>query len=237
MHQGTRVSDRRVVTGLNAEWERLVSRTERLPGWAEQPALVGCGDLDAVLAAVRRAPDAVLLALLEATRAGDELAPRVVLQAMLPKMVLMARRDRWSGVADYVAQLWCVVVGYPVDRRRTKVAANLALDTLKQVTGDRHRGPTSTSSDWLLDEAQVDEAWADRSAASRREAEELLASAHDLRLLDPETGAVLRAVYLDGLSSREAAARLGGSAEMVRYRCSRAVRRLAGHARELAAAA
>ncbi|MGI8456935.1 MAG: RNA polymerase sigma factor [Propionibacteriaceae bacterium] len=226
------MTDRGVVADLNADWERVVDLThDRLPSWAAHPGLAHCRDLDDVLAAIRSAPDALLLALLEATRAGDDLAPRVVLQAMLPKMVLMALRDRSAGVTDYVARLWCVIVAYPVDRRPTRVAANLALDTLKQVTGERHREPAHISYEWLADGAQVDP-----TPASRSEAEHLLASADDLRLLDPDTGAILRAVYLDGLSSREAAARHGGSAEMVRYRCSRAVRRLAGHAAELAAA-
>jgi hypothetical protein len=226
------VEDRRVRTDLNTDWARLVAdHGDRLPGWRESPALEGCADLDAVLVAIGRAPDAALLTLLEATRAGDELAARVVLQALLPKMVRMARRDRWSGVGDYVAQLWCVVHAYPLARRRSKVAANLALDTLKQVVGDRGTAPEAWSYEGLSDAVRIH-----RPVVPRTEAERLLASAHDLRLIDPATGAILRTVYVEGLSSREAAVRHGGTADMVRYRCSRGVRRLAEHAVELAAA-
>lgn len=235
MHQSTRVTDRGVVGGLNTEWEDLVDLTRGcLPCWAGHPALLGCRDLDDVLLAIRGAPDAVLLALLDAARAGDELAPRVVLQAMLPKMVLMARRDRSAGVEDYVAQLWCVVRAYPVDRRRARVAANLALDTLKHVSRERRAGPSLLAD--VAAEAEIEAVVAYGSGALRSEAARLLASAQELALVDPQTGAILRTVYLDGLSSREAADRHGGTAEMVRYRCSRAVRHLARHATELAAA-
>ena len=67
-------------------------------------------------------------------------------------------------------------------------------------------------------------------------ARRVLREARQLGLMDDLTARVLHAVYLDGLSSQDAATRFGCSAESIRWRCSRALRRLAGHAETLAAA-
>jgi DNA-directed RNA polymerase specialized sigma24 family protein len=56
-------------------------------------------------------------------------------------------------------------------------------------------------------------------------------------LIDDSDAALLRGVYADGMTGDQAARRLHTSAGVVRVRCSKAVRRLAAHAVELANAA
>jgi DNA-directed RNA polymerase specialized sigma24 family protein len=68
-------------------------------------------------------------------------------------------------------------------------------------------------------------------------ADSLIDAASRLGLIDGLTRQVLLSVYAEGLSGRLAADRHQTSPEMVRYRCSRAVRRLAQHSAALADAA
>ena len=97
----------RTVTALNDEWSTLADEPAPL-SWRAVPALP-LGTLGDVLAGVRSAPDTVLLALLGLQAEGDALAGRVVVQAMLPKMILMAVRDDWRSeliircIDDYLA--------------------------------------------------------------------------------------------------------------------------------------
>jgi DNA-directed RNA polymerase specialized sigma24 family protein len=63
----------------------------------------------------------------------------------------------------------------------------------------------------------------------------VLADARRLRLIDDVTHRTLWTVYVAGLTSQQAAEVLGTTAGAVRWRCSHALRRLAGRARLLAA--
>jgi DNA-directed RNA polymerase specialized sigma24 family protein len=125
-----------------------------------------------------------------------------------------------------------------------KIAANLALDTLKAVR--REVGGTRTPAGRLAVVEQLEEGHpedvrlsllAHREALGRLDATVVLTRAERLGLLDQESRAVLVSVYRDGLSSREAAARHRTSPAMIRFRCSKAVRRLALHASTLSEAA
>ncbi len=189
---------------LDAEWNCL----------SEAAGLVGS------LAAVRNDPDAALLALLRRHAAGDGLAGRVVLQALLPKMVRMASRDAAADLSDYLAALWERICTYPVAQRPRRVAANLALDTLKLVKA-RTRGVDSFG--WAA--PQGPEGW---------DAEDLLEAGERLGYIDATTRRTLRVVYVDGRSSRAAASELGMSSDSVRWRCSKGVRALRAHALDLA---
>ena len=91
----------------------------------------------------------MLLALIRLTQAGHQLAGRVVLQLMLPKLGRMTNRtsgttseNAWSEDRRHiaVAEFWDVVATYPVGRRTRRVAANLALETLHRLTAAT-RGP------------------------------------------------------------------------------------------------
>lgn len=132
---------RDVVAALEREWETLSPATlsARLRRWSErEPALRQFANVTELLASLRRrrgdhlAEDSVLIALLRQT--DDELAARVVLEALLPGLKRLARRillearereELWSLL---LAHLWAGIRSYPVKRRPRKVAANLLLD-------------------------------------------------------------------------------------------------------------
>ena len=133
-----------VLRRMDAEWAALqedAQAAEACRQWASgTTVLAGCATPSGVLARVATAPDVVLGHLLREASAGDRLAARVVLQALLPKVVRMASVDRAAEVDDYVAAMWCEIASYPLARRPRSVAANLALDTLKAVRRQRHPG-------------------------------------------------------------------------------------------------
>jgi len=226
-----------VLRRMDAEWAALQEDEPAALAcrrWAEgTAALVGCGTPAEVLDRVAGAPDAVLARLLASAAEGDRLAARVVLQALLPKVVRMASVDPGAEVDDYVAAMWCSVATYPVARRPTSVAANLALDTLKAVHRQRHPAPdVVTSPEVVLQAADHPHAAVVGRAADRTgpSAADVLDRARQHRLVDPATTDLLRSVYADGLSGASAARRHGLSPGAVRQRCSRAVKVLAAHA-------
>jgi DNA-directed RNA polymerase specialized sigma24 family protein len=244
----TRGNAFRIVRALNDEWEELVSRqTGAVARWrSRHSVLSGCLHLDDVLLAARQDGDSVLGALLSENRVGDELAGRTVLQAMLGKVVLLALRDRDAEVDDYVTAMWCRIRTYPLQTRPRRIAANLALDTLKAVKIERQWGtravsvatlPPGDQLDRLSTEAAVRQGTDHNAELACLTAGRVITAADQLGLIDGQTRAVLLSVYSDGLSGRDAARRHQTSPGMVRFRCSRAVRRLAQHASLLADAA
>jgi hypothetical protein len=232
-----------IVDALNAEWDALASNSmEMAAAWAAKyEVLAPCRGLGDVLLAIRSEPDAALGALLTEVSRDDELAGRAILQAMLGKLVRMAQADEYSGIDDYVAVMWCQIRTYPLASRPRKIAANLVLDTLKQVTNERRMLLRRTVRLWPPS-VQLDIA---HEAALRRDsldhqrriadltANELLNSAAQLGLLGGQSEEILSKVYADGLSSEATAHLLQISAGSVRVRCSRAVKVLARHRRQL----
>lgn len=213
----TRIGLSRTLSTLNTEWDHLAEApTPR--DW--HVAVAGAATLGAVLGRVREAPDAVLLALLSLVRLGDRLAGRVVVQAMVPKLVRMAVLDEEAAFDDYLAALWVRVATYPVERRPHRVAANLALDALKAV---KATGPRPS-------QAGLPVAVPDPLADART----VLDAGVRLGAIDPLTRRTLEAVYVEGRTSGAAALVLGMSADAVRWRCSRGVRALRRVAPELA---
>ena len=105
-----------IVEALNRDWDELVDRHRgSVRGWSQRHgALAECHSLADVLLAARGQPDAVLAALLTEVSKGDHLAARVVLQAMLGRIIRMAGRDPSAGVDDYVSALWCRICAYPL---------------------------------------------------------------------------------------------------------------------------
>ena len=193
---------------LNAEWAELTP-TPVPPTWSFAGAATTLGDL---LASVRTAPDAVLGGLLAALASGDGRAGRVVVQAMLPKLVLMAAKDAAAGLDDYLAALWIRAATYPLERRPRRVAANLALDTLKAVKASQPRRATALPGVPLAD--------------ALADATRVLDAGVRLGLINARTRHTLEVVYVGGRTSRDAAAALGTSPEAVRWRCSQGVRAL-----------
>jgi len=235
-----------IVAALDAQWQQLVAAGPSEPvEWAGRHPPLAVGGLVEVLERAATGEDAVLRALLVESAGGSELAGRTVLQAMLGRLVRMAGRDRWSSVDEYVGALWCVQRGYPLDRRPVRIAANLALDTLKTVQRDRRWCAGPAVDVWLPGEAWdavleqgVRRQVLDHAAEQRAlAAADLIDAGRRLRLVDEATSRLLHHVYVDGLSGREAAARLGTTPGSLRVRCSRAVRRLAVHLPALVEAA
>ena len=141
---------------LTQEWAELHSTpstpaTVRKWGRGEK-ALAGFtlpGEIvDAIDAAGHDRTNELLLALIRLFQRGHQLAGRVVLQALLPKLAKTATHaggmctsssDTWAEDRRHItlAEFWDVMADYPVDRRTSSVASNLALDTLHRVTGAR----------------------------------------------------------------------------------------------------
>jgi DNA-directed RNA polymerase specialized sigma24 family protein len=187
--------------------------------WAE------CGSVGEVFDRIGDDADAGLGRLLARHAAGDQLAGRVVLQAMLGKLVLLAARDPQHSTADYVTECWLQICHYPMARRPRHIAANLALDTRRSV--------------WAGEQAAVSvdpQLFDELAQPARAEAVSLIRAATRLGLIDRPAAACLVAVYCLGLHSHEAAQRLAISADLVRWRNARSIRRLAPHAAALAAA-
>jgi len=236
-----------IVDSLNREWDELLgAHDQTVKGWSTRHrALAGCRGLADVLEAVRRDSDAVLHALLTEREQGALLAGRVVLQAMLGKIVLMAVRDGNAEVDDYVGEMWCRICTYPLRERPVRIAANLALDSLKAVKGEKKWSradvvvltlPQGLRLDGIQAEALA-RASLDHNHRRALTAIGVIAAADRLGLIDGGTRAVMVSVYAEGMSGRDAADLHATTPGMVRYRCSKAVRRLAQHAQLLADAA
>jgi hypothetical protein len=80
----------------------------------------------------------VLVALAVPAAAGGQLEARVLLHLLLPGVRRLARRwwalgDRDERAAVAVAAVWHRIRGYRLDRRPSKVAANILLDAEKEL--------------------------------------------------------------------------------------------------------
>jgi DNA-directed RNA polymerase specialized sigma24 family protein len=240
-------SEFRIIDALNAEWVQLSGGdASAVHRWGlRHPALRDCLDAEGVLRAVRQDPDPVLFALLSECSDGDLFAGRVVLQAMLGKIVRLAVRDRQVTADEYVAAMWCRIRTYPLQARPDKIAPNLALDTLKMVTREKRWGgevevATVPHEDFLeLIQARATErAVLDHNAeVGSLSARGVIAAAAQLGIINAQTRDVLLTVYAEGVPGRAAAEQHQTSAGMIRFRCSKAVRRMAQHASALAEAA
>jgi hypothetical protein len=223
------------VTVTVARWGRI------------EPALAGhARPADLVDAVDRAAPDvqdAMLLALIRLTQTGHQLAGRVVLQLMLPKLGRMTNRtsattsdNAWSEDRRHiaVAEFWASVATYPVGRRARKVAANLALETLHRMTTATRR----PRPDLPVDQDDLHQVLPTTpSAAHDGPADELttdsdlvhvISWAVSVGVITDADGRLLELVYSSDRGGGDAAAdQYGLTAAAVRQRCSRARRRLA----------
>src|SRR5699024_1938398 len=105
-HIPQRRSAAMILTTLNHEWARLVETTDVTVWAASCSALANANDLDMVLAATKGDdPDRVLRFLISQHQAGDLLAGRTVLQAMLPKVCTMLRWRRAHFQTDPMSDM------------------------------------------------------------------------------------------------------------------------------------
>ena len=233
-----------LVEALDREWRELVhNHPTAVARWAERHSVLApYQSLDDILSVAKLSSDPLLGALLTEVSRGDRLAGRVVLQVLIGRMVRMAQRDPRSSVDDYLAALWCVINSYPLSRRPVRIAANLSLDTLKAVSSERRwlrRGdvtlwPTSESLEQLMEPAALDGIPYDSLPPIDVEVGRVLAAGSLLSLINDSDAALLKNIYTEGVSRSRVARRLHISEGAVRVRCSKAVRRLAAHAVELA---
>jgi len=233
------------LAALEAEWRALVrgELRARFRVWrAEDGALTRFGDPDALISFLHRrgapdAKDAVLLVLL--VRAQQEpLAGRVVLQAMLPGLKSLSARLARSVVSFeelwqiLFACLWERIVTYPVERRPSRVAANLLRDTLKRALAELKREADAQGQ--LLPDVPLDDL-DDLLAADAAEGadahgsvdiEDVLKRAIAARRLTAEEAEVILATEVDGVPLAVIAERLGVSYNAVKIRRQRAEQRL-----------
>lgn len=170
--------------------------------------------------------DQVCCLLVVLAQSGDQLAGRVVLQALLPQLTGLARRDARRTLDDYVAAGWLKLMCFPIATRRRAVLTNLALDTLKSLTRAEPNREFPT--------AQLPEV---ETAPAELSVRRLISASRQLHLVSDQTAAVLTSVYADGLSGREAALRHQMSETTLRYRCSSATKKLRANAELLVSAA
>lgn len=195
------------------------------------------------------AQDQFMLTLIELFQSGQQVAGRIALQAMLPKLGAFAFRssvtarmearpaDRFQSV---LCEFWEALTGYPVERRRARVAANLTMDTLNRLTEavapkdvpfapDRIRGLVEEQVDSTVIQPEVSTGWnldellewaVRRNVVSRGEAH-LLAEVYAMQ---PEGRGTLRDVSAAYLAL---AARTGSKPAAIRQRTHRAKERLA----------
>ena len=228
-----------IVEALNRDWDELVDRHRgSVRSWSRRHGpLTECRSLAEVLLAARGQPDAVLGPLLTEVSNGDHLAARVLLQAMLGRIVRMAARDPQAGVDDYVSALWCRICSYPLSARPSRIAANLSMDTLKTVFAEKRWLREGEVTPWppeVFWDERHEHLFLVRDETGVAGAA-VLRAARDRGVIDEPVHALLVSVYLEELTGSEAAGRHWTSAESVRVRCSRAVRRLAAHRNELLA--
>ncbi|MCX0244605.1 hypothetical protein [Streptomyces drozdowiczii] len=190
-----RLGGQGLVGSLNTEWEHLSQDATlllHLRHWYGDPSLTGPQSVLDSLRACRTADgqDRILLPLLRAAVAGgpgSQLAARTVVQTMLPKAIRIARSqlrpqyDWEETVSLTVGALYEVVRTYPVHRRGRRVAANLALDTLRLTRRLIGHDPTAVPLD--PDSAAGLSAASDPCPASQAELTLLLARAGEYRLL------------------------------------------------------
>jgi hypothetical protein len=208
-----------------------------LAGYARPRDLV-----DAIDQLVPAEQDVKLLALIRLAQDGHQLAGRVVLQLMLPKLGRMTNRT--SGTSSdnafsedrrhiTVAEFWAVLASYPVSRRPRKVAANLALETLHRITQGT-RGPRA---DLPVDPVDLTRTHPDVAGAPEigsgidvdADLAQVIAWAVSVGTISADDGRLLTLVYLSsrtGTATEAAAATYGLNNAAIRQRCSRARRRL-----------
>jgi len=201
-----------IVTQLNTEWEEI--------RWDQADWLNPSPTLDEILTSVRFNPDRVLTNLIRACQVGHHNAGRVIVQALLPKLILMSRTYPYPSVEHLASALWIRISIYPLDRRPTSVAANLVLDAKKDIVTEDREIPVLPSFVTGTDEVTADH---------------VLSIARTLKIATEESLNIVEKVYVEELPRDQVAHLLDMSDVALRQRCSDTVRRLHDH-RELLAA-
>ncbi|MCL2482860.1 MAG: hypothetical protein FWF43_05490 [Propionibacteriaceae bacterium] len=196
-----------IVFKLNEEWEVL--KTESAP-WT-----VSSSDLETVRVSIRSDPDTVLGELITACQAGHCTAGRIIVQALLPKLILMSRVYPYPSVDNLVSALWLRIGRYDLSRRPESVAANLFLDARKDVVAENR----------ITLEVPLPYAPETPELTAR----DILLQARRLHLATSESLNIVESVYIDGLPSKRVAELYEMTAAAIRRRCCDTVKRLRAH--------
>ncbi|MDP3893619.1 hypothetical protein [Nocardioides sp.] len=215
--------------------------------WAEQhDAFTGLSTPGAIVDHIDRSTrpvkDGLVRALLELLHDGDQLAGRVLLQAMLPCLTDLAGRTRSQrreagyeeNLQRALAEFWAVI-SRPRRLDKPGVAARLWLDTLNRVT--EH---TRSRDAWERTQLDHEVCTTENTAGQEQESsavdlvgvageldpdaglEQLLVWACRSGVLTVDDGRFLAQVFLSGdVDQKQTAERLGLSHAMVRKRVSR----------------
>ena len=233
---------------LTQEWPVLChspAAARTVEGWAvREPALAGlngpAGVVDAIDGEGRERGTEILRALLRASQDGQQLAGRILLQAMLPKLSRLARYapssdkdERWQIT---VTCFWEVISRFPVARRTAATAANLALDTLHLITDSRPSQVDIPIVDYVLssrlDRQSPWPVYALGDLSCDDDLGAVLGWAVGCGVLSSDEAQLLAVVYSDdGYGYAQAADRWGISQDAARKRCSRSTRKLGTAAR------
>lgn len=230
---------------LRAEWSQLCTspQTEsELASWRRtEPALASLGGLAELPDATRADADGVLGALVRLAQSGSVLAGRAIVQLMLPKILLMARSQRRSlipfedALSRFVAAMWEQILCYPVATRPRRIAANLALDSLKRVTAEvaRDNAALIGVDDEVVAGGRVDH----EEVPAGIELLEVLARATARGVITKADARLLSKVYIesDYRAGAAVAQELQISRTDLRKRCSRITHQLRNHAESLVA--
>jgi len=233
------------LVGLQREWEVLARGRLRLElrAWVVSEAVLGRFETpDRLIGflwdqrAASEEKDRVLLALLRRART-EELASRLVLQAMLPGLKTLAgamlkRHPEHRDPALERDELWQVlfvemlerIKTYPLERRPGSVAANLVLDVKHAVLAEAQRARAAAGELPLDEPLEPDE----QALWSRPgvDVEEPLRRAVQAKAITAADAELLLLIEVDGLGLRESGERLGLPYNTARIRVQRARKRL-----------
>lgn len=221
---------------LNMEWADSVAAS--VVTW-DEPCLHDCETAADVLAVVPSDPNTILGVLLRRAQAGEHLAGRIVLQAMLGKLIRMANSGRARGVDtagdDLVTMMWDRIMTLPADGRRKNLAASLALDTLSGAQRFWDRNIEIPPDDIRLTYSTE---WEPEPQVSEDlDAHAIVEVAADLAWVTPSDAEVLRGLYQEGLSVAQVAQTLEMSSITVYRRRKSGLNALRSRAADLLAVA
>ena len=238
-------ADLTLTKSLNEEWSQLCSSPRAASEFGTwrcvEVALSSVDGLEDLARAVRTDADGVLGALVRLAQAGEVLAGRAVVQLMLGKMVLMAQSQRrWNidfadAVSRFVVAMWEQIMCFPVATRSRRIASNLALDSLKQVTAGVARD--SAAQVGVDDEEVERDRGYDEGVPAGIELLDVLARATARGVITQADACLLAKVYIqsDYRAGAEVAQELQMSRTDLRKRCSRLTHQLRSHADALVA--
>ncbi len=221
-----------LLADLDSEWAAIRSQHDSIvSSWSlSHPALAGVNDLGGIVARCRGGDDEATAALINLAQRPDPVAGHCLLQILLPSLVRLSGRHRGADLGSYVGACWLVISSWPARRRHHLVTA-LAWQTRRVVVRELRQTPLLAPA---LPDPRDHPALHDREEPPEFAARAVIHAAREQELVPAESLRALEAVYAAGLSGREAAEQLGMSHDMVRYRCSSAVRMLRRHREHLA---